>query len=341
MSAGFHCQELLLVALFGATFLLSACISDVSVDKLRNAADRSIDGRLSEIAQSALPSPTVMPQFDIMALVNTKGARANLRSGPGLEFPIVDKANPNAAFEVVGRSEDKKWWQICCVKNADGAEPGAFAWLSGSVVQIQGDPQSVTTTPVILTDDLTAQWAVNWRCVSTQQRCTLTQCAGTVGAVGDNPSQQPWLKVDYAVAWEDSCASSLEAGSWAFEINKYTGEERSQAYTDNFLYNYWLGADSGAGTHLFTMDDGRKVLVQCSSPQTQEVEESEGWTTVYEGRTCHDVHTGILVTLSYTKKWLYTGEGDGQTYKRAFFGDFELLEQYLVDSSEKLYYIDE
>ena len=96
-----------------------------------------MDGRLTKIAQSALPAPSVTPQSTITATVTTKNARTNVRSGPGLAFPVVAKVDPGAAFAVTGKSEDQKWWQICCVKGADSAEPGASAWLSGSVVEIQ------------------------------------------------------------------------------------------------------------------------------------------------------------------------------------------------------------
>jgi hypothetical protein len=93
-------------------------------------------------------------------------------------------------------------------------------------------------------------------------------------------------------------------------------------------------------TNAFQMDDGREVAVWCSDPQTTEVEEGDGWTTVYEGRTCHDVRTGVLVWLSYVKKWLFTGEYNGQTYDRASFGDYESLEQHLVDINADLQYIE-
>ena len=79
------------------------------------------------------------------------------------------------------------------------------------------------------------------------------------------------------------------------------------------------------------MDDGRKVVVWCSGPHETEIEEGGGWTTVYKGNTCHDVNTGELVSLSYTKRWLFSGEYDGQKYERAYFGDFESLEQRLIN----------
>ena len=67
-----------------------------------------------------------------------------------------------------------------------------------------------------------------------------------------------------------------------------------------------------------------------------ELNEGNGWTSVYQGNTCHDVRTGMLVLLSYTKRWLYTGEFDGNTYDKAYFGDNETLVQRLSDTNVEM-----
>jgi hypothetical protein len=110
---------------------------------------------------------------------------------------------------------------------------------------------------------------------------------------------------------------------------------------DNFLYNYWLGVQPGPATDVYTLDDGRKIAVWCSGPHELEQEEGSGWTTVYVGNTCHDVETGQLVTVSYTKRWLFSGEYDGQNYERAYFGDYEVLDQYLLGSNLGLAFVEE
>ncbi|RME52677.1 MAG: hypothetical protein D6790_18430, partial [Caldilineae bacterium] len=89
-------------------------------------------------------------------------------------------------------------------------------------------------------------------------------------------------------------------------------------------------------THTYRLDDGREVRVNCQEGLSGEAEEGEGWTTVYEGTACYDVRTGMMVTLSYTKKWLFTGEYEGQSYDRAFFGDTEVYELELVSTNAEL-----
>ncbi len=101
-----------------------------------------------------------------------------------------------------------------------------------------------------------------------------------------------------------------------------------------------MGAQPGPATDVYTLDDGRSVAVWCSGPHELEVEESDGWTTVYKGNTCHDVRSGILVSLDYTKRWLFTGQYNDQSYERAYFGDYEAYQQRLTDANVDLLYVE-
>jgi hypothetical protein len=271
-------------------------------------------------------------------LVIVKNARANIRSGPGLDFPVVAKANPGDVLGISAKSADQKWWQVCCINGADAGH-GEFGWMADSVVKVQGAPESVATASSAVPDKLTAQWAVNWQCVSTNQNCKVPECSATIDAKSDSPAQQPWQKISYGVTWDKSCASAMETPDWALEVNKYSGQERTQAYRGDFVYDYWAGVQPGAATHVYTMDDGRKVVVRCSGSQTKELPEQQGWLTVYKGQSCHDIATGLLVTLTYTKQWLYSGKLGDQTYDRAYFGDSESLEQDLVATNAGLSFV--
>jgi hypothetical protein len=144
------------------------------------------------------------------------------------------------------------------------------------------------------------------------------------------------LAVEHTVTWDDAC---FDTDSWVFEANQYTGRERTGEHQDNFLYSYWLGQQPGAPNGVYTMQAGRADAVYCSGPHEVEIEEGGGWTTVYEGNTCHDIRTGMLVYLSYNKRWLFTGEYEGEEYERAYFGDFETLEQKLVDTNVELFFV--
>ncbi len=74
--------------------------------------------------------------------------------------------------------------------------------------------------------------------------------------------------------------------------------------------------------------------------QEFDVPVGDGWTNAVQGYTCHDVRTGEMVYINYTTRWLYTGQYEGQNYERAYFGDYETLEQYLVDTNAELSFIE-
>lgn len=327
----------------------------------------------------AIPTPTPEPVADeeddrTFVTVSTGGARANLRNAPSLNGEIIAKGNAGTTYEVVGRTEDGEWFQVCCVTDAeraaasntatdsetltetvtisgttdvsgtvaaaDVAPPGS-AWVAASVVDVGGDAADVSVVEeaaaeedALLPDELSASWDVSWECGSDRERCKLQECAASVVAAATGGGAQ-WLPIDHVVEWDEAC-SEFPPDQWTFEIDRFTGEERTGDFDDKFLYSYWVGAEAGEYNGVYTLDDGRNVAVWCSGPYKVELNEGNGWTSVYQGNTCHDMRTGMLVLLSYTKRWLYTGEFDGNTYDKAYFGDNETLVQRLSDTNVEL-----
>lgn len=278
------------------------------------------------------PTPTGQPEKSYVR-VSTAGSRANIRNAPSLDSQIVGKGNPGDLFEVVGRSEDGEWWNICCVAGAD--DENIEAWVAASVVAVEGDPGDApvvagASQPVLPTD-LEATWEVDWKCGS--DRCAVPDCKATVTAKANEQSTNQLLAIDHTVEWDDTCFST---DSWSFEVNPFNGTERTGDFADNFLYSYWLGSEPGEMNAVYTYRDDEGVGVYCSGPYTVEIEEADGWITVYEGSTCHDVATGMMVLMDYTKRWLYTGEFDGESYNRAYFGDSETLVQRLIETNANL-----
>lgn len=291
-------------------------------------------GLVKNINEYALPQPTPTTAPDTTVVVNTNGARANVRSGPGLNFPIVAKAQPNAAFQVRSRSEDNEWWEICCVQTETVTATTTTGWLANSVVRAAG-AGDVPVADQLLQQDLSAQWQVDWQCGS--DRCEVKSCSAEVNAAVNRAPAQQLLAIEHQVAWDDTCFAT---DAWVFDVNQFTGKERTGEYENNFLYGYWLGRDAGQANGVYELDEERAVAVTCSGPHTVEIEEGGGWTTVYDGNTCHDVRTGMLVLLAYNKRWLFTGEFEGQSYERAYFGDNESLNQRLVETNVELQFVE-
>ncbi len=320
---------------------LGACTLPVAPANARPQVD-AFNGAIANLDAYVLPTPAPTTQPDLSIVIATQGSRANIRGGPATDFPIVGKANPGEAYEVVGRSEDNTWWQICCIRIgadgnpiADDADQDEDGWIADSVVRLAGEDEAVGITRPVFTADLAAEWAVNWECGS--ERCEVAQCTATVQAQVTRAANQQLLPIEHQVTWDDAC---FDTDTWVFEVNQYSGKERTGEYQDNFLYSYWLGREPGRANGVFTLQDERAAAVYCSGPHEVEIEEGGGWTTVYEGNTCHDVQTGMLVYLSYNKRWLFTGEYEGESYERAYFGDYETLEQKLVETTAELLFVE-
>lgn len=329
--------SLLLVVLGG--LFLTACVTAVPVAESSSLPAETTNQRISDIANFNIPTPEPVIVADVTAVIITEDARANVRSGPALDAPIVAKANPGDEFQVSGRSEDGEWWQICCIagSNDDEEEEATeSAWVSSVVIELQGNADAVPVIEPLLPTELEASWQVEWECGS--ERCEIRACDGTVSARVNEETTEQWLQVEHSVAWEDGC---FEEDNWVFEVDRFTGQERSGAYVDDFRYNYWLGSQPGPATHVFTLDDGRQVAVWCGTEQQFDVPVGDGWTNAIQGYTCHDVRTGEMVYITYTTRWLYTGTYEGQNYDRAYFGDYETLEQYLIETNAELSYLED
>ena len=318
-------------------FVLGACVTTIPAQPAAET-DASSVAQLSDISEYSLPDPEAVIVPDVTATINTEGSRANVRTGPELDSPIIAKANPGDEFKVIGRSDDGEWWQVCCVRGPMDAEGEATepAWVAATVVDLDGNADAMPVVQAIMPETLEASWRFDWQCGS--DRCEIKQCGGIVSAKAEADGDDQWLQVEHTPLWDEGCFDEVDP--WVFEVDRYTGKERSGQLIDNFVYNYWMGAQPGPATDVYTLDDGRSVVVWCSGPHELEIEESDGWTTVYKGSTCHEVQTGELVFLEYNKRWLFTGEYGDQQYERAYFGDFETYEQRLVDTNVDLLYVE-
>jgi hypothetical protein len=242
------------------------------------------------VVASPLATPTPTPTSDEKQYITVVAQpRANLRSGPGTNFAIVAKVNNGGSLEVLGQSENRLWYQVVPPAGATGDE----AWISADLTRAGGSAANVpvvATGEALLPNDLSANWQVDWSCNS--DRCEVKQCSAGVLAQVTRDMTDGFLPVEHQVTWDDEC---FNTDAWTFEVNQATGAERSGEATDNFLYSYWLGGEPGEANGVFPLEDGRGVVVHCAGPQEVEIEEGGGWTTVYEGNTCHDVRTGMLV----------------------------------------------
>ncbi len=76
------------------------------------------------------PTPTPTPYVEV-----TRG-RVNVRTGPGLQYPLLGQLLPGTRVPIVGRDPSGKWWHICCVD-------GQSAWIASWVVEAYNDISQV------------------------------------------------------------------------------------------------------------------------------------------------------------------------------------------------------
>lgn len=78
------------------------------------------------------PTPTVTPTPYIVVATGL----VSLRSGPGVEFPLVAQLGPEIPVAIIGRNPEGTWYQICCVN-------GESVWVAATHVQVNNDPSGV------------------------------------------------------------------------------------------------------------------------------------------------------------------------------------------------------
>ncbi len=81
------------------------------------------------VAPIATPSPTPRPR-----VVADKAA--NLRGGPGVNYPLVGQMQAGQELNIIGRTTGSDWWQVA-------AEGAGQAWVAGTVIKVQGPIDAV------------------------------------------------------------------------------------------------------------------------------------------------------------------------------------------------------
>ena len=64
---------------------------------------------------------------------------ANLRAGPGTEYPVTGGARADATFAVQARNPEGTWWQVALA-------PGRLAWIWGGLVEASQPARELAET---------------------------------------------------------------------------------------------------------------------------------------------------------------------------------------------------
>lgn len=273
----------------------------------------------SQAITSTLAAPTPTPTPAGRAVVTSQ--QANLRGGPGMAFDVAATARQGDVLDVFGSDAAQNWWRVCCID-------GAAGWISRTIVRFEGDAQAVPVAGPLLPDDLRASWAMRWECHG--RGCKQEVCTGQSQAAAQRVSGDRWLDVQRDAVWDDNCG---EPEDWLTQVDRYTGRERAAGSAP--LFNIWQGAKPGPANRSVNLAGAQRAL-WCTDTRTQEVPQAGGWTAAFEGQACYDIESGVLALMQYVKRWLFTGTAGGQTFDREYFGDYEVIQQVLLETNAPL-----
>jgi hypothetical protein len=92
--------------------------------------------------ETPTPLPTFTPTVTPTPFVVVEAGLVSLRSGPGVEYPLVAQLGPNIPIAITGRNPEGTWLQICCV-NAESL------WVAATHVRAENN---IDFVPLVLPD---------------------------------------------------------------------------------------------------------------------------------------------------------------------------------------------
>lgn len=112
------------------------------------------------------PTPTSTPEP--VAFGRPTEDDVNTRKGPGTNYGKVGQVYTSDNLGLIGKSQDGRWYKVCCVE-------GQEAWISGQFLNVSGD---LAALPVVEAPALTAE---------TQADASAATNRGTGGSGGSGP----------------------------------------------------------------------------------------------------------------------------------------------------------
>ena len=91
---------------------------------------------LPTLTPTPLPTETLTPAPTLTPYIVVESGFIALRTGPGVQYPLVAQLGPDIPIAIVGRNTEGTWYEVCCVN-------GASVWVAASHVSVVNDTQQV------------------------------------------------------------------------------------------------------------------------------------------------------------------------------------------------------
>lgn len=83
-----------------------------------------------------IPSETPTPGPTPTPFIIVESGFVALRTGPGVQYPLVAQLGPGIPIAIIGRNTEGTWYEVCCVN-------GASVWVAASHVRVVNETQQV------------------------------------------------------------------------------------------------------------------------------------------------------------------------------------------------------
>lgn len=79
------------------------------------------------------PTPLPTPTATATPFIVVESGLVSLRTGPGVEYPLVAQLGPRIPIAIIGQNPEGTWYQLCCVN-------GNTVWVTAAHVVVNNDP---------------------------------------------------------------------------------------------------------------------------------------------------------------------------------------------------------
>ena len=86
--------------------------------------------------ETPIPTMTFTPAPTATPFVVVESGYVALRTGPGVEYPLVAQLGPNIPIAIIGRNPEGTWYEICCVN-------GFSVWVTAASVRVSNGTEQV------------------------------------------------------------------------------------------------------------------------------------------------------------------------------------------------------
>jgi hypothetical protein len=206
-----------------------------------------------------------------------------VRSGPGVDFPVVDSLDPGQSAAITGKNAAADWWEIALGEENSG-------WVLAQLVTTSGDLSSIAVPsdlPVAPATATPAAVVAEPVAAATEAPAATGEAAATAepAAPASSPSDKPYFKLISSRMWSKAENGDCR-GQHLLRINvidangvRLNGVRLKGIYTGEIMVTGSQGKGDGVIEYdLYSTGEGFSVI-QNDDGREADSDRAEGFTT--------------------------------------------------------------